>query len=161
MKKFPIFLLLILIDLFFIGCPHSPLLAGDGAYSYRLPTRPYGIDLQANTVIGAPQSYIVQKDDTLLDIARNFDLGFAEIQFLYKNIDPWVPPEGFELTIPTFWVLPEGEWNGILINIPEMRLYLFRKNISMVNTFPIGIGVTDNFTPVGRFYIKNKRVSPT
>jgi len=91
MKKFPIFLLLILIDLFFIGCPHSPLLAGDGAYSYRLPTRPYGIDLQANTVIGAPQSYIVQKDDTLLDIARNFDLGFSQIQF--RKIEGGYRPE--------------------------------------------------------------------
>ena len=161
MKKSRIFLFLTLLALFLMEFPPSPLLAGDAAYSYRLPTRPYGIDIQANTVIGAPQTYIVQKEDTLLDIARNFDLGFSEIQFLYKDIDPWVPPEGFELTIPTFWILPEGKWDGILINIPEMRLYLFRKKISMVKTFPIGIGVTDNFTPVGRFYIKNKRVSPT
>jgi L,D-transpeptidase ErfK/SrfK len=76
-------------------------------------------------------------------------------------LDPWVPPEGLELTIPTFWILPEGNWNGILINIPERRLYFFFKKISMVKTFPIGIGVTENFTPTGRFYIRDKRVSPT
>lgn len=137
------------------------MLAGDGAYTYRFPARTYGIDIQAITVIGAPQTYTVQAEDTLLDIARNFDLGFSEIQFLYKDLDPWVPPEGSKLIIPTLWVLPEGKWNGILINIPEMRLYLFLKKISMVITFPIGIGVTENFTPVGRFYIKEKRVSPT
>jgi L,D-transpeptidase ErfK/SrfK len=97
----------------------------------------------------------------LLDIARSFDLGFSEIKLLYKDIDPWVPPEGLELTIPTFWVLPEGKCDGILINIPEMRLYFFFKKISMVKTFPIGIGVTGNTTPIGRFYVKEKKVSPT
>ncbi len=161
MKKIPIFLQLPIINFILIGLSYSPSIAGDGAFTYRPPTRSYGIDIQAITVIGAPQTYTIQKDDTLLDIARDFGLGFSEIQLPYKNLDPWVPPEGFELTIPTFWILPEGKWNGILINIPEMRLYLFLKKVSMVKTFPIGIGVTDNFTPVGRFYIKNKRVSPT
>jgi L,D-transpeptidase ErfK/SrfK len=161
MKKSLIFSLLTFINLFLIGASHSPLLAGDGAYTYRFPNRPYGIDIQAITVIGAPQSYTVQAEDTLLDIARNFDLGFSEITLPYKDLDPWVPPPGLELTIPTSWVLPEGKWNGIVINIPEMRLYLFLKKISMVKTFPIGIGVTENFTPVGRFYIKEKRISPT
>ena len=160
MKKFPIFLLRLIINLFLVGLFHSSSWAGEGAYFYRLPVRSHGVDIQAMTVIGTLQTYVVQKGETLLDIARNFDLGFSEIQLLYKNLDPWVPPEGTELTIPTFWILPEGRWNGILINIPEMRLYLFLKKISMVKTFPIGIGVTENFTPVGRFYIKEKRVSP-
>ncbi len=31
----------------------------------------------------------------------------------------------------------------------------------MVKTFPIGIGVTENFTLTGRFYVKDKRVAPT
>ena len=31
----------------------------------------------------------------------------------------------------------------------------------MVKTFPIGIGVTENTTPLGRFYVKEKRASPT
>ena len=161
MKRSCIFSFFSLIILFLIVLPHPPLFAGDGAYTYRFPTRPYGNDIEAITVIGSPQTYIVQKDDTLLDIARNFDLGFSEIQFLYKDLDPWVPPEGMELIIPTSWILPEGKWDGILINISEMRLYLFLNKISMVKTFPIGIGVTENFTPVGRFYIKEKIVSPT
>jgi L,D-transpeptidase ErfK/SrfK len=161
MKKFYICSLLVFINICVVGLLFSPLFAGDGAYYYRPPKKSYGIDIQAITVIGAPKNYIVQKEDTLLDIARNFDLGFSEMTLPYKDLDPWVPPPGLELTIPTSWVLPEGKWNGIVINIPEMRLYLFLKKISMVKTFPIGIGVTENFTPVGHFYIKEKRVSPT
>ena len=161
MKKFPILLLLPLINFLLIDLFYSSLWSGEGAYFYRPPVRSHGVDIQAMTVIGSPHTYIVQKEETLLDIARNFDLGFSEIQLLYKDFDPWVPPEGMELTIPTYWILPEGKWNGILINIPEMRLYLFLKKIFMVKTFPIGIGVTESSTPVGRFYIKEKRVSPT
>jgi L,D-transpeptidase ErfK/SrfK len=161
MNKYPFFLLLYIIHFSFIAISHSPLLAEDAAYHYRPPIRPYGIDNRAMTVIGSPQNYTVQKDDTLLDIARNFDLGFSEILLPYKDIDPWVPPEGLKIIIPSFWILPEGKWNGILINIPEMRLYLFLKDRSMVKTFPIGIGVTESFTPVGKFYIKEKVVSPT
>jgi L,D-transpeptidase ErfK/SrfK len=161
MKKLYISLLLLFTNLFLIGLPFSLLPAADGAYTYRLPNQPIGNDIQAITVIGALQTYVVQKDDTLLDIAREFDLGFSEIQSLYEDIDPWVPPESMELIIPTTWILPEGKRDGILINIPEMRLYFFYKKISMVKTFPIGIGVTENTTPVGRFYIKDKRVSPT
>ena len=161
MKKFPIFLLITIVIFLLSALSHSSSIVGDGAFSYHLPNRSYGVDIQAMTVIGASQTYVVQKEDTLLDIARNFDLGFSEIQLPYKEIDPWVPPEGLKLVIPTHWVLPEGKWDGILINIPEMRLYLFLKKISMVKTFPIGIGVTENFTPVGRFYIKETRVFPT
>lgn len=161
MKKSSIFVQLAAVNLFLIGLLHPSVFASNGAYRYRPPDRPHGVDIQATTVIGAPQTYIIQKGDTLLDIARNFDLGFSEIQLPYKDLDPWVPPEGSKLIIPILWVLPEGNWNGILINIPEMRLYYFLKKISMIKTFPIGIGVTENFTPVGRFYIKEKRVSPT
>jgi L,D-transpeptidase ErfK/SrfK len=150
---------LILICLLFIQ--PSSTGAGDEAYLYHLFQQPTGLDVQENTLIGSPQRYIVKDKDTLLDIARNFDLGFSEMQLMYKEIDPWIPPEGLELVIPTQWVLPEGIWQGIVINIPEMRLYLFYKEISMVKTYPIGIGVTENTTPVGKFYIQEKVVNPT
>jgi L,D-transpeptidase ErfK/SrfK len=122
MKKFSISLLYSLINLVLIVLPHSLLFAGEGAYTCRFSNRPYGNDIQATTVMGSLQTYVIQKHDILLDIARKFDLGFSEIKLLYKDIAPWVPPEGLEFAIPTFWILPEGKWNGLLINIPEMRL---------------------------------------
>jgi hypothetical protein len=44
----------------------------------------------------------------LFDVARNFDLGFSKIKLPYEDLDPGVPPKGWELTIPTFWILPDG-----------------------------------------------------
>jgi L,D-transpeptidase ErfK/SrfK len=160
MIKKSYFSFLFLIPLVSLGLSWSLSLAGNAAFDYRPPRQPYGLDEEASTVIGTPQTYAVQKADTLLDIARNFDLGFSELQLLYRKVDPWTPPEGMTLTVPTLWVLPEGKRDGILINIPEMRLYYFSKGESMVKTFPIGIGVTANVTPVGRYFIREKVVLP-
>ncbi len=122
MKRSGFFLTFYFISPLLILLLPSLLFGGDPAYTYRLPNQRYGNDIRAITVIGSPRTYIIQKDDTLLDIARDFNLGFSEIRSLHATLDPWVPPEGAELMIPIFWILPEGEWNGILINIPEMRL---------------------------------------
>ena len=105
---------------------------GRGAYPYRWPDPKMGFDPSANTVIGLLSEYVVKKKDTLLDVARNYDLGFNEIEALYPEIDPWIPPEGKNLVIPSQWVLPATKKFGIVINIAEMRLYYFLKSIGMV-----------------------------
>ena len=133
----------------------------NGAYPYRFPTKKTGIDPSALTVIGASQDYAITKEDTLLDVARNFDLGYNELVLAYPKIDPWITPAGETLSIPTAWVLPSVNNRGIVINVPELRLYLFFDDIKMVKTFPIGIGVLDSPTPLGRFTIIEKTKNPT
>jgi L,D-transpeptidase ErfK/SrfK len=58
-------------------------------------------------------------------------------------------------------VLPAVNTKGIVINVPELRLYLFFTDIKMVKTYPIGIGVLDSPTPLGRFTIMEKTKNPT
>lgn len=111
-------------------------------------------------VIGVIREYQVQKKDTLLDIARKFDLGYNELQILYPDLDPWLPPEGMILKIPTKWVLPEFHQEGIVVNVPEMRLYLFMPRHGLVKTHPIGIGIEEYPTPLGSFRVKEKKVDP-
>lgn len=132
-----------------------------GAYPYRVPSTSRGVDPQAVTVVGAVQEYTVKEEDTLLDVARMFDLGYNEIALAYPEVDPWLPPAGMELTIPTQWILPPRINKGIVINVPELRLYLFYPSIRMVKTFPIGIGVLDSPTPLGRYTIVEKTKDPT
>ena len=114
----------------------------------------------ANTVIGSLQEYVIKKDDTLLDIARNFDLGYQDVTLAAPHLDPWLPPQGEGITLPTVWVLPPVIKKGIVINVPELRLYLF-KSPTTVKTYPIGIGVLDAPTPFGRFTIIEKTKDPT
>jgi L,D-transpeptidase ErfK/SrfK len=133
----------------------------NGAYPYCFPKTKTGLDPSADTVIGASQDYVITKEDTLLDIARNFDLGYNEIVLAYPGIDPWLPRAGKKISIPTEWVLPPVNGKGIVINVPELRLYLFFDKIHMVKTYPIGIGVLDSPTPLGRFTVIEKTKNPT
>ena len=113
------------------------------------------------TVVGAIRHHIVMPKETLLDIARNFDLGYLEMTRLYPNMDPWNPVPGQQLVIPTQWVLPTSRLHGIVINLPEMRLYHFFPKINMVTTYPVGIGDTGWETPVAAGHVIDRKVDPT
>lgn len=142
--------------------PASPALAvPGGAYPYRFPSASVPFSA-AQTVVGVPQKHVVEKKETFLDIARDYDLGFNELEDLYPLQDPWIPPEGMKVVIPSQWVLPDVRRSGIVINIAELRLYYFIGKIKMVRTFPVGIGDSDWQSPVsGLFRITDKRVHPT
>jgi L,D-transpeptidase ErfK/SrfK len=117
---------------------------------------------QAHTVIGSVRYYQVQKKDTFLDVARYYGLGYQEIEEANPGVDPWVPPPGQIILLPTEWVLPDTEYNGIVVNIPEMRLYYFRKGAAgtMVSTYPVGLGRDEWRTPQGKFKIRGKTKNP-
>jgi len=114
------------------------------------------------TVIGAPERYLIKNKDTFLDIARHYRLGFNEMEALHPDLDPWIPPAGVWLVLPTHWVLPGSLDKGIIINSAELRLYYFMKAgvDHVVKTFPVGIGDTDWPTPLGEFKVGEKRKDP-
>ena len=51
-------------------------------------------------------------EDTLSDLARAYDQGYNEIKLANPTIDPWLPGEGTEIMIPSFFVLPESQKQG-------------------------------------------------
>lgn len=112
------------------------------------------------TVIGWVDQHIVSEGETLLDIARDNELGWNEIEILYPDIDPWVPDVGTELEIPVCWVLPPGNTEGIFINIPELRLYRFIHGTDIVETYPVGIGTEEYQTPQGDYHVVDRKENP-
>lgn len=121
---------------------------------------PYG---RGHTVIGSVETYRVKKDESLIEIARKFDLGYNELSEANPALDPFVPGTDASALIPRSWVLPDVEpQGGIVINISEMRLYYFfeRGGAKGVKTFPIGIGDEGFDTPVGTFKVIQKIVNP-
>ena len=154
-RRFPPIMALLFIISFFYLEPAW----GRGAYPYRFPDPKLGFDPQANTVIGVPGEYVTRKKDTLLDLARDNDLGFNEMGNLYPEVDPWIPPEGTRLTPYPMDPSPTAQF-GIVINIAEMRLFYFIKSIGLVRTYPIGIGDEGWFSPLGSFYVAQKRKHP-
>lgn len=133
----------------------SEVYTGRGAFSYSISDK---------TVIGIEQTYTIKGKETLLEIARYFGLGYNEIVEANPHIDPWIPPEGQKIRIPTIWILPKTKDEGIVINLAEMRLYYFfkaGKGYPMVRTFPIGIGREGLNTPLGVYSITSKVRNPT
>jgi L,D-transpeptidase ErfK/SrfK len=120
----------------------------------------------AQSVVGTPRYYQVQKGDTFLDIARYYELGYNELVDANPGVDVWVPPPGQVILLPTEFIIPDVEPRGVVVNIPEMRLYYFhsRRGDSaplLLTTYPVGLGRDDWKTPMGRFKIRGKTVNPT
>ncbi|WP_420266068.1 L,D-transpeptidase family protein [Candidatus Magnetominusculus dajiuhuensis] len=126
---------------------------GAGTYSANDPAR---------TVIGVVQTYKITDNDTLLDAARLFGIGFNAITEANPKVDPWIPEEGITITVPTQWIVPEILDDGILVNLAEMRLYYFFMfdGHRFLKTYPIGIGREGFNTPEGVFRITGKVEDP-
>ncbi len=133
--------------------------------TFRIPTPAAG-EATPPAVLGATRHYRIRSGDTLLDVARWFDLGYNEIVDANPGMDPMLPPVGADVVVPTEWVLPCCTTDGIVVNIPEMRLYYFRRDprdpaTTIVDTYPVGLGRDDRRTPRGRFRVEHKNVNPT
>lgn len=113
-------------------------------------------------VVGEHATIIAEHRDTFVALARRYDLGFEELVRANPDVDPWLPGEGTEIVLPTQFVLPNAPREGIVINLPELRLYYFPDGEEgRVITHPISIGRMDWGTPLGRTMIQSKATNPT
>jgi len=110
---------------------------------------------------GALRTYVTTDEDTLLDVARREELGYVELRAANPDIDPWLPGAGTVVQLPTAGLLPDAPRRGIVINLPEQRLYFFRDDPATVVTYPIGIPTWETPIPLGRTKVVAKRPNPT
>jgi L,D-transpeptidase ErfK/SrfK len=102
--------------------------------------------------------YRSEAQDTLLDIARRFDLGFVEIRAANRGVDPWLPGAGTPIVLPLRHILPAAPRRGIVLNLAELRLYFFQGG--RVFTHPIGIGSSGRETRTGTTQVLRRRTDP-
>jgi L,D-transpeptidase ErfK/SrfK len=121
----------------------------------------FDLDGPDQWLIGTSTYALPDKGDTFLEISHRHDLGYNEMIAANRNTDPWIPPPGEPLVIPTRWLVPEAARSGIVLNIPEMRLYFFRDGGRRVMTAPVGLGREDWKTPQGAFKVSDKDENPT
>jgi len=128
------------------------------AASFVLP--PEGTDL-----VGVPVWVHTRYEDTLLDVARDYSVGYEEVLRANPGVDTWIPGDGTRVLLPTRYVLPPGAREGVVINLPEYRLYYFPKpgkgERAQVITYPISIGKMDWNTPIGRHRVISKAKNPS
>jgi len=130
-------------------------------YITSLPAEEFPMPLPGNDTIGEIHTTTARYEDTLSDIARASDLGYLEIADANPGVDPWLPREGLEILLPTQFILPGGPREGIVINLPELRIYYYPKGENRVITHPLGIGREGWSTPTGLTRVTGKRADPS
>lgn len=116
--------------------------------------------LENTDLVGKLQSIRATKDETLLDIARMYDIGQEAILLVNPGVDRWLPGSGTAVVIPSWHVLPAALRSGLVLNLPEMRLYSFADQGQIVHTYPVSVGRMDWKTPLGESRIVRKQKDP-
>jgi len=124
----------------------------------------FPLPTDGSNLVGRLQVVTADARNTLLDIARHYDLGYDEITRANPGMSVWLPGEGTPVVVPTEFILPPRPWVGVVVNIPQRRLYYFPRHkaneAATVVTFPIGIARPGWPTPLGSTRIIAKYKDP-
>lgn len=123
--------------------------------------RPAAATPPRNDVVGELLVYSARYEDTLMDIARTYNLGYAELVAANPGVDPWLPGLGARILLPTAHVLPDAPRQGIVVNLSDQRIYWFAANGQPIQTYAVGIGQEGLGTPNGSTTIVRKKENPT
>src|SRR5271156_3139931 len=125
----------------------------------------FDLPTDGSAVIGADTVITTHYQDTLLDIARKYSLGYDEIIRANPGVDMWLPGEGTQILLPGRRILPPGPREGVVVSLPEHRLYYFpkaKKNEKrVVITYPVSIGKLGRSTPLGQTRVIAKVEHPS
>jgi L,D-transpeptidase ErfK/SrfK len=124
----------------------------------------YLLPVNGDNVIGAISIAVAEHEDTLLDVGRRHGVGYEEIIAANPGIDPWLPGAGTEILVPGRFILPDAPREGVVVNLPEHRLYYYPPaqpgQPRVVRTYPISTGKMDWKTPLGVTRVVAKQEKP-
>jgi L,D-transpeptidase ErfK/SrfK len=109
-----------------------------------------------------------------VQIARLYDIGYDALRSANPEVDQWLPGDDTPVYLPTMSVLPDGPRDGIVVNLPAMRLFYFATDAAdaapgadgapaavNVTSHPIGIGREGWATPTGGATVTQRARDPT
>ena len=118
--------------------------------------------LPDSDVIGEVEVIRIVDEKTFMDVTRRYNVGLEDLERANPEADYARLIPGTDLVIPSRYVLPDAPRSGIVINVPEYRLYYYPDGESgRVFTFPISIGKEGWTTPYGRTTVVSKTHLPT
>ncbi len=124
----------------------------------------YELQNSTDSIVGELDSVVVGREHTMLDIAREYGFGYNDLKLLNPNIDTWLPEDGEVIQLPSRFILPNVPRDGIVLNIPEMRMYYFpprkKGEPDKVFTYPLGVGREGWATPYKQTRIIGKKEHP-
>lgn len=134
------------------------------AVALTIPMPPHPNDDIISVSPGGNVHTLAENGETLLDVARRFDLGQTEIVRLNPDVDRWLPKYGDIVRVANLRVLPDSPRKGIVLNVAEARMYYYQSigkgQPRFVRTYPIGYGREEWNTPLGMTKVINKMKNP-
>lgn len=149
-----------------LACCAACLLGIGALLAAKARASEFALPADGATIVGHPRVVTIPKGSqvTLLDIARHYDVGYQAIVNANPHTDVWLPGAGSHILVPTQYLLPPKPWKGIVINIPERRLFYFPPSKhgapKKVLTFPVGIFQPGFPDPLGKTRIIAKFRDP-
>lgn len=125
----------------------------------------YPMPPKGNDIVGEITVIRPAYNDTLFTVGNRYGVGMHEM--LEANPDLGVdesnadqPLRGRRVVVKTQYILPPTR-KGIVINMPELRLYYFTPDKKWVYTYPVGLGRDEWRTPLFQSKVVSKEVDPT
>lgn len=120
----------------------------------------YDMKVINKRLIGEAKVHTVVKGDYFQQLAEQYDVGFLALLAANPEHDPFLLKVGSQIIIPNKMLLPYISREGIVVNLPELRLYYFLPEENKVHVFPVGIGRQGLSTPLTSTVIGEKRKDP-
>jgi L,D-transpeptidase ErfK/SrfK len=102
----------------------------------------------------------VAPGDSLFVLARRHGVAYPAVVRANGLSNPNIIRAGRVLVLPTQYILPAVKENGVVINIPENRLFLFRAG-KVRAVYPATVGLPTWKTAIGPFTVTSKVPKPT
>lgn len=121
----------------------------------------YTLPGKNSRLLGELKIHRVVKGDYFQNIAEQYNVGFLALMAANPDVDPFLPKPDTVIIIPSAMLIPYIKHEGIVVNLPELRMYYFLPDENKVHVFPVGIGRQGLATPEVTSYIGSKRKDPT
>lgn len=122
----------------------------------------YTLPPASESLIGKTLFIGAKNGDNVVNIAERYNLGYNALDNANPQLDMARGfPAGAPVQIPTAHLIPNEPREGIIINLPEMRMYYFPAGSGQVLTYPIGIGKIGKTIPIAKAKITRKVKNPT
>ena len=118
-----------------------------------------------STIVGEIKTITINYSESVPDIANRFKTGYQDLLIANPDSHNWMPEINSKYVIPSMYILPQKNYNGIILNLAELRIYYYMPSSDLyegtrVLTYPVGIGRLDWKTPLGETFIRYKVKNP-
>jgi len=113
-----------------------------------------------SSITGEVRTCTVAPGDSLFVLARRHGVAYPAVVRANGLTNPNIIRAGRVLVLPTQYILPAVKENGVVINIPENRLFLFRAG-KLRAVYPATVGLPTWKTAIGPFTVTSKVPKPT